>query len=188
MYFNLKTEIKRKGMLQKEVAHLIDMTLVTFNSKLNGIGAYTDFTINEKQLIYNTHFSDMDYDYIFKWKRKGTYEREFGKESMTITELVDQAYDNAKEKGFYDRWNIEVSSEEDKNNFITAQLMRIVSEAVEALQALEIGDMENFAVELADIPIRVASLCGLLEIDLQGEIERKMEENKARGYMHGKRF
>lgn len=107
---------------------------------------------------------------------------------MKISELVEQAHKNAKEKGFYDNWNVNVHFDQERNNFIATELMLIVTEVSEAMEALRKGDMENFAEELADIPLRVASLCGLLQVDLEQEIKQKMEKNKARGYMHGKRF
>lgn len=106
---------------------------------------------------------------------------------MKISEMVEQAYKNADKKGFFIAYN---NSDDElmKTHFISSQLMLIVSEVVEAVNALRYEDMENFAEELADILQRVASLCGLLQIDLEGEIEKKMEKNKARGYMHGKRL
>ena len=119
---------------------------------------------------------------------------------MKISQLVEQAHKNAKEKGFWNDWYFgavkisDMSAAEklmidtDKNNAIATRLALIHSEVSEALEALRVGDMENFAEELGDIMIRVADLAGGLNIDLEGEIEKKMEKNKARGYMHNKRF
>lgn len=36
--------------------------------------------------------------------------------------------------------------------------------------------------------IRLGDLCGGLNIDLESEIEKKMEKNRKRGYKHGKAF
>lgn len=128
---------------------------------------------------------------------------------MTISEMVDVAYSDAKDKGFWDRWYLptsdkivfsdkdlkeEFSKDEikrlqaEKNDFLATRLALIHSEVSEALEALRKGDMENFAEELADIVIRVADTAGGLDIDLEGEIIKKMEKNKKRGYKHGKRF
>ena len=120
---------------------------------------------------------------------------------MKINEMVEQAHRNARSKGFWEdfkyvqcaKWNAykSVSKEEVEsmeNNAIAARLALIHSEVSEALEALRIGDMENFAEELADIVIRVGDTAGGLGIDLESEIKKKMERNKARGHMHNKRF
>lgn len=121
---------------------------------------------------------------------------------MTINEMVEQAHANARNKGFWEDWDLIGRVEDiqdvlgierevhdiDTNNAIATRLALIHSEISEALEALRIGDMENFAEELADIVIRVADMAGGLDIDLEQEIIKKMEENKVRGYMHGKRF
>src|SRR5690606_31764717 len=56
------------------------------------------------------------------------------------------------------------------NNAIATRLMLIVSELSEALEALRHEDKESFAEELADVAIRLADLCGGLNIDLETEI------------------
>ena len=45
---------------------------------------------------------------------------------------------------------------------------------------------EGVAVELADLVIRVADLCGFYGIDLEAVIRMKMEYNSTRPKMHGK--
>lgn len=117
---------------------------------------------------------------------------------MKISELVKVAHENALSKGFWDDYNRIAFDPKDKieetyldnlnNNAIATRLALIHSEVSEALEALRKDDADNFAEELADVVIRVADLAGGLEIDLEGEIERKMEKNKARGYKHGKLF
>lgn len=49
-------------------------------------------------------------------------------------------------------------------------------------------DNHSFASELADIVIRVMTICGYLGIDLEGEIVKKQMYNKQRPHLHGKRF
>lgn len=91
-----------------------------------------------------------------------------------INFYVEEAYEIAKSKGWHD--------EERETG---TMLALIHSEVSEALEADRKGDAENFAEELADICIRVFDLCGLKEIDLDNEIQKKMEKNKARTYKHG---
>jgi len=125
---------------------------------------------------------------------------------MTISELVEKAYANAKEKGFHD-----------KEQSVGEILMLIVSELSEALEAHRSGKVlsnleftqingvivedifssnnsfekyikDTFEDELADVVIRVADLCGHMGIDLQRHIELKMEFNKSRERLHGKAY
>lgn len=96
---------------------------------------------------------------------------------MTLNQLVKEAYANAREHGFW-----EASSN------IAEKLMLIVTEVAEACEADRTDDKEGFAEELADIVIRVADLAGGLGIDLEHEIATKMEANKKRPKLHGKKY
>jgi len=121
---------------------------------------------------------------------------------MDIKQLVNDAYENASRKGFWEDWyeikgskkhkaiNIETYSAEVNliNNAISTRLMLIVGEVAEAQEGLRHNDMENFNEELADIAIRLFDLCGGLKIDIEEEIIKKMEKNKLRPYKHGKVF
>lgn len=115
---------------------------------------------------------------------------------MTITELVQQAHDNAVQHGFWD--DVEEMSfldpgDEDTrkqyiNRVISSCLMLITSELAEAQQELRHGHEDKFVVELADAVIRTADLAGFMKIDLENAIIKKMEYNKNRPYRHGKAF
>lgn len=114
---------------------------------------------------------------------------------MKINEMVKQVHKNAVEKGFWEDWGAAYNFSNNiadidlmLNNAIATRIALIHSEVSEALEALRVGDMENFAEELADIVIRTSDLAGGLNIDLKEEIKQKMEKNKVRGYMHGKRL
>jgi NTP pyrophosphatase (non-canonical NTP hydrolase) len=121
---------------------------------------------------------------------------------MEIKELIAKAYENSSRKGFWEDWRdikggkkrrtveIKTGHAEDNlvNNAISSRLMQIVGEAAEAQEALRKADYENFKEELADIAIRLGSLCGGLDIDLEAEIIKKMAINRDRPYLHGKEF
>lgn len=94
---------------------------------------------------------------------------------QTLRELTAQCHAIAKEKGFWD----------EKRN-IGEALMLTVTELAEAMEAYRHQDDENFREELADTFIRLLDLCGGLGIDIQAEIAKKSEKNKARPYKHGK--
>ena len=117
---------------------------------------------------------------------------------MNITELIKEAYQNAVEKGFH----------KNKQN-ISELLMLIVTELGEACEALrknkktvndaaiihpldlkyfEIFVKDTFEDEIADCFIRLADLCGYLDIDIEKHIIAKMEYNKTREKKHGKEF
>lgn len=59
------------------------------------------------------------------------------------------------------------------------------SEVSEATEAIRNRDYLNFCEEMADVVIRVASICHGLGIDLSSEIASKLEKNKTRGLRHG---
>ncbi len=97
------------------------------------------------------------------------------KKDYTLAEMSQLCHEIARSKGFWD-----------KERNVGEALMLIVTELAEAMEAHRKKDDENFKEELADTFIRLFDLCGGLEIDIQAEINKKSEKNKARPYMHGK--
>jgi NTP pyrophosphatase (non-canonical NTP hydrolase) len=95
----------------------------------------------------------------------------------TVNNLCEEAYVNAKAKGWHD-------NPREMGTIIAL----IHSELSEALEADRKGDSENFVEELADVCIRIFDLCGSLNLDLESAIVEKMEYNKTRPYKHGKRY
>lgn len=104
-----------------------------------------------------------------------------------LDEMADHLHQVATEKGF---WPAEVD-----DIFITKQLMMIVSETVEVMEAIR-KDRGSSAVadEMADILIRTFDLyAGLREnrytdISLDEALEKKVSFNKTRPERHGVRF
>ena len=102
-------------------------------------------------------------------------------------ELAEQIHSTAVEKGFWDQ--------EVNDIFITKQLMMIVSEAVEVMEAVrkDKGE-EEIALEFADIIIRTLDLyAGMVEegyttMSLDWAMEQKTKFNKTRPEKHGVRF
>lgn len=114
---------------------------------------------------------------------------------MTITDLCTVVHKNAVDKGFWE------GVDRTDPNVIAAKLMLIVSEAVEALEALRetgtdswtaaprkgeaFGRPMGFGPELADIVIRTCDLAEGLKIDLSYWIETVHVRNLTRPFKHG---
>jgi NTP pyrophosphatase (non-canonical NTP hydrolase) len=104
-----------------------------------------------------------------------------------LDEMADHLHQVATEKGFWPEVVDDI--------FITKQLMMVVSEAVEVMEAIrkDKGKAE-VADEMADIIIRTLDLyAGLVEndytdISLDQALESKVNFNKERPERHGVRF
>ena len=66
------------------------------------------------------------------------------------------------------------------------KLMLVVTELAEAMEAYRKDDKKNFGEEIADTFIRMLDISGSIGIDVEDEIQKKMEINKKRPYKHGK--
>jgi len=107
---------------------------------------------------------------------------------MDIKTLIRKSHKTATEKGWWD------SPRE-----IPELIALIHSEVSEALEAYRIGEVdtiwyegnekpEGFVLELADVVIRIADLCGEFKLDLANAIDEKMAYNETRSYRHGNKI
>lgn len=77
--------------------------------------------------------------------------------------------------------------------YISQKIALIMSECGEALEAMRKDDYglekkDSFEDEIADVFIRLSDLCGELGIDIEKQIEWKLNHNKSRPAKHGKNF
>ena len=103
---------------------------------------------------------------------------------MTISELTNLIHTNAIEKGFWQK----PETEREKILHEATAISLIGSEVMEALEAHRCGDVVNLCEELADVVIRTLDLCCHMNINIETEIIAKMEKNRNRPPMHGKRY
>lgn len=105
---------------------------------------------------------------------------------MKIREICNESHDRARRKGFYD-----------PPPTIDQRIALIHSELSEAYEEYRAGnDMiyfkdgkpEGFAIEIADVAIRLFDLCEHLGIDLENVVRIKSDYNETRPHKHGKKF
>lgn len=65
------------------------------------------------------------------------------------------------------------------------KLLLVHTEISEAAEDYRHDNREHFAEEIADTFIRLMDITDALGIDIEAEIIKKMEKNKARPYQHG---
>jgi NTP pyrophosphatase (non-canonical NTP hydrolase) len=70
---------------------------------------------------------------------------------------------------------------------IDTVLLRIHSEVSEASEAARDENMEELAEEMADIFIRLANTCEVMDIDLEAEVQKKHKKNLDRDKLHGRK-
>ena len=106
---------------------------------------------------------------------------------LSLDGMAKELHEVAVEKGFW--------PEKIDDIFITKQLMMIVSEAVEVMEAIRKDKgRQEVADEMADIIIRTLDLYeglrdnGYVDVDLQVAINNKTDFNKSRPERHGVKF
>ena len=104
---------------------------------------------------------------------------------MTLNELRDKAYQNARDKGFYDQGRPNMAA-------YCANLHGEVSELWEAHRkgmldkpCDKMAELTCLEEELADVLIRCFDMAGALNVDLDAAVAEKMRYNSTRSYRHG---
>ena len=64
MYRNLRAEMARNGMSQKDVSQILNISEGSFHNKLNG---KTEFTLREAFALKETLCANLDIHELFRW-------------------------------------------------------------------------------------------------------------------------
>lgn len=108
----------------------------------------------------------------------------------SVSDLTMQMHLTAKAKGFWDDGLPKRLNGKDTDRqtifLLMEKLALIGTEVAEAIEAVRVGDRNNFAEELADIVIRVGDLAEASGVYLEQAILTKMGMNITRPTRHGK--
>jgi NTP pyrophosphatase (non-canonical NTP hydrolase) len=107
--------------------------------------------------------------------------------------MANEIHAWARGKGFYEREYLYDRGENWETAIVNPslpaeKLCLIHSEVTEIMEALRDEDPLGEAEECADVLIRLLDYCGWRDIDLEDAVMRKMERNRIRPHLHGRRF
>ena len=104
---------------------------------------------------------------------------------MDIEHLVNESWSTAESHG----WHAEPRSFGDCIALCHSELSEALEEfrtGSDPAAVSYVNDKpEGVAVELADVIVRIADMCGVYGIDLDNALRVKMEYNRGRPYRHG---
>lgn len=112
-----------------------------------------------------------------------------------LDELAFEMHEVARSKGFYGKECLrvvdpvtgDVEARPLNTSLPSEKLMLIVTEVAEVQEALRDEDSAQEAEELADVLIRVLDYAAWRGISLDAEVNAKVEKNRQRPYLHGRK-
>lgn len=117
-----------------------------------------------------------------------------------FNELAARCYQEARDRGFYDAYDLLVRDARASHGsdvaifdlMVGQRVALIVTELGEFVEAQrkpsmsdKIPDYTAAEEELADVVIRILDMAGFMGIDLKGAMKAKLEMNRKRPYRHG---
>lgn len=114
---------------------------------------------------------------------------------MNLNVINQDAYTNSVGHGFFDTYkkieNLYSSGRIKQSEFIYLQaefrhhlLSNLHDEVSEVSECIKTNDFSKLGEELADVYIMLGTFCSFMNIDIDGEIKKKMQENINRNYRH----
>lgn len=103
-------------------------------------------------------------------------------EPKTLNQIGKEIYDTCEEKGFHDQIDPAIGEQ-------AVRILLIISELCEAFETIrkDMGKAKHDE-EIADTLIRLLHYAAYEGIDIDREVEQKMEINRGRPYKHGRHF
>jgi len=88
------------------------------------------------------------------------------------------------DKGFYTPTSLLTTNDRD---MMLGKLMLVVTELAEAAEDVRDGNYVHFYEEIADSIIRLFDIAATTEMDIDYEVRTKMEKNRLRPFLHGRK-
>lgn len=111
------------------------------------------------------------------------------KANGAINQLADLCHEVSVLKGFYQDFEYVINGEDPlKGYMFPVKIGLIMTELGEAIEAHRNEDQENLYEEMADIFIRLLDLAGAIGMDVESEIQKKMQTNLGRPPKHDKAY
>ena len=103
---------------------------------------------------------------------------------MNLNDIARKCWETSNKSGFspYD----DIDNIKDHLYYLPTKIALIHSEVSEMLEAVRIDDFDNMVEEGIDVLIRTLEyLSSLKGVDIEKELQKKMEINSNRSYRHG---
>lgn len=104
-----------------------------------------------------------------------------------INKLMASIHQMALDNGYWEDY-IKATTSQQRMVVLSSMLMLCVTEVSEACEELRKGNINEFAIEMADVVIRALDVMSVATSDPAGVIHKKRDYNKSRPRMHGKLF
>jgi len=113
-----------------------------------------------------------------------------GEKLMLITSELGEALEAVRTGKEINRTQFDLEIQEAWENFSTKSATPITFEEYTSkfVKSFENNIKDSFEDEMADAAIRLFDLAGKMNVDLDYHIRKKMDYNKTRAILHGKKF
>lgn len=111
---------------------------------------------------------------------------------LTLDDLAQECHDTSRAHGFWDHFVLDEDPAEMRritNPSINGEKIALIhSELSEALEACRDGDRDQEEEELADTIIRILDYCHARGFSMDKAVRLKMDKNRTREHLHGRKW